>query len=332
LFHTERKGKANAINFAVSNSKYNIIVTLDADSKIDKNSLIEIVRPFKDKEVGAVSGIIRAIDNNNILTWFQDFEYMLSSGWRFICNKINSTYIFPGFAAFRKGAIESVGGFSPDTLSEDFEIGLKLKKKRYKLVMSNARIYTLVPQTIKGLIKQRLRWGRGTIQVIKKHRDIPFNLKYGGVGLYGIPTQIFWFIHGTLYIPIVTYQIFGGYIQYYISNNNFLTFEVLRYFFSWFSVYGMIEYTIRTFTGEYPLNPLFYLLFGIFCLYITYNLLIMLEFSELKLKYLFVVFFFFPYSLFVLALHVLPAIHELLHIGFKNAKMKSVINVWEKSI
>ncbi|MEA3254898.1 MAG: glycosyltransferase [Candidatus Altiarchaeota archaeon] len=323
IYNTKHAGKANAINLGVKNAVNDIIVALDADSELKEDALIEIMKPFTRGRVGAVSGIIRAIDSRNPITWFQDFEYILTSGWRFLCNKIKGTHIFPGFVAIKKEALLKVGGFSGDTLSEDFDIAIRLKKEGYELAMSNATIYTRVPETVKGLIRQRLRWGRGTIQVMKKHYDVILNKRYGTVGLYVIPTQVYWYIHGFVYVPIVMYQVFGGYFQYFAAYKNFFSFEVMKYFFGWFTAYGMVEYTYKTFGGMYDANLLFFLLLTMFVLYITYDILILLKFASLRLRYLFVIFFFFPYSLFTLSLNVYSCIHEVCRPGNSN--------VWEKS-
>lgn len=325
ILSVEHGGKANAINRGLETAENEIIIILDADSKIDQNALKDIVRPFSDKSVGAASGIVQAIENKkNPLVWFQDFEYALSSAWRFVCNRVNATYILPGFAALRKSALTKVGGFARDTFSEDFEIGLRLKKAGFNLDMTKAIIYTQVPKTLRGLVKQRMRWGRGTIQVIKKHYDIPFSRKYGAIGLYGIPTQLYWYVHGLVVLPITFYQIFGGYYEYFAAFKNFFSFEVAKYFFGWFSAYGMIEYTYKVFTGEYGVNTLFYLVLVVFCLNLIYNAIAIIKISKLKWRYLFVISFFFPYSIIVLSSYIAPLIYE-----FK--RKNRIINKWEKS-
>ncbi len=327
--NTNHRGKATALNEGLNISVGDIIITLDADSVVDKRALVEMVKPFADKRVGAASGVIQGIVNRNILTWFQDFDYVLSSGWRYALNRANSTYIFPGFAAYRKDALKAVGGFKEDTLSEDFDIGVRLKKAGYKLVMSNAIMYTKVPQSIRGLIQQRIRWGRGTLQVIKKHPDVPFNKKYGTMGLYGIPSQMYWFLHSFVVIPLTFYQIFDGYFKYFISNNNFFSVDVMKYLFSWFSVYGIIDYTQKALTGEYQFTQLFLLAIGVFLLGLAYNLVVISKISKLHLRYLFVMFFFFPYSIFILIFYTFPSTIEFLLLGRGNTTR---VNVWEKSI
>jgi cellulose synthase/poly-beta-1,6-N-acetylglucosamine synthase-like glycosyltransferase len=296
---------------------------LDADSVIDKKGLVEMAKQFSDGRMDAVSGIVRAEYNINPLTWFQDFEYIQSSAWRFICNKVNATYIFPGFAAFRKDAFLKAGGFSSDTYSEDFEIGLRLRKAGCKVGMSKAVMYTRVPETIRGLIKQRTRWGRGTVQVMRKHRDMILNWRYGVVGLYGIPTQIYWYIHGFVYIPILVYQVSEGYYKYFLANDVYFSIDVIKYFIGWFSVYGTIEYVYKTFQGYYEMTIVFVLLVIMFSLYLIYNLLVLYAFAHPKKRHFFVIFFFFPYSLFSLLMHITPSLTEI----FKPTGS----NIWEKS-
>ncbi len=323
VYRTDHVGKSNAINHGAKKSRNEVIVVLDGDSDISPGSLARIAAPFSDMEVGGVSGVVRAKLNINPLTWFQDFEYLQSSAWRHICNKVGATYIFPGFAAFRKTAYMKVGGFSPDTLSEDFEIGLKLRKNGQKLEMTNATIYTMVPQTIFGYIKQRVRWGRGTIQVLRKHQDMILNRKYGWVGLYGMPTQIYWFIHCIVYIPIFVYQIVEGYLRYFLNKDVIFSYDVAKYFFGWFSAYGIIEYAYKTLSGYYEVTLVFQLLLVMFMLYIVYNMILVLKFAKPHPIYAVVLFFFFPYALFSLVIHVVPAVGEIW--GRNNT------NAWEKS-
>ncbi len=327
LLRGSHSGKSSAMNRGSREAGNDIILMLDADSRLDPGALKVIVKPFYDEEVGAVSGIIRAADNNNPLTWFQDFEYVLSSCWRYICNKLDGTYILPGFSAYRKTALEDIGGFSCDTLCEDFDVGLKLKKAGYMLKMSTARIYTNVPQTLNALIKQRTRWSKGTIQVLKKHIDTPFNTRYGAIGLYGVPTQIYWYVHGCFCLPITLYQIFNGYAEYFIAYKNYLSMDVFMYFFSWISIYGMLDYILKTFIGEYTFTLLFSLSFFSFTLGLIYNIAAILRISRLDWKYLFVIFFFFPYSMFMLTVHIAAGLQETVS-GRKN----SSVNIWEKHI
>lgn len=318
FFNTQHLGKAKALNFGIKKAKAEILIILDADSEIEKNGLIKISQPFSDKKVKAVGGVIRAKLNKNPLTWFQDLDYVISSSWRYICDKVNAGYMLPGFAAFRKKELEKVGGFSSDTFSEDIDVGLKLKGNDYEVRMSEAVIYTAVPKTINGLIQQRIRWGRGGIQVIKKHKNLFFkNLRF----LYGLGTQFYWYLHCSIYIPSILFSMVSGYFTYFFAKGNFISFEVMRYFFSWFSAYGMIEYTYKTLNGFYQMDLYFIAAFTLFILYLLYTFIMLIRFKY-TLRNLFALFFYFPYTIFVSSLHTFPAFYDILK--------EKAYNRWEK--
>ena len=257
LVETDHVGKAMAVNRGVAESSGEVILFLDADSQLDKDALKRMAEPFEDGGVGAVSGIISVVSNRNPLVWYQDFEYALSSMWRYVFDKIGTNYMLPGFCAVRRRALEAVGGFSIDTLSEDFDIGLGIRKKGYRIVMSKAVMYTNVPQTLFGIAKQRIRWGRGTIQVIRKHNDMLLNPKHGLVGLYGMPNQIYFFIQGFMIIPLTLYQILRGYFEYFISKGVYLNIYVVKYFIGWSSQLGTLEFIYNVYTGIWEMPPTF---------------------------------------------------------------------------
>ncbi|MFC2163068.1 glycosyltransferase [Candidatus Altiarchaeota archaeon] len=326
LLHLDHKGKANAINHALTKIDAELVLILDADSRLAGDAVLKMLAPFADPDVGAVSGVIRVIVNNNPLVWYQDIEYLLSSTWRRICDKLDATYLLPGFTAFRRQVLKEVGGFKTDTLSEDFEIGLRLRKAGYKMIMADAIMFTHVPQTFKALARQRMRWGRGTIQVVKKHSDVPFNPEYGAIGFYGIPTQLYWFIHGFIAFPITMYQLFNGYLIYFAKYEDYISYNVLKYFFGWISLSGMIEYSYNTITGVYPMTSVFILCFTSFILGMSYNLLSIIRYSRLNIRHLFVIFFNFPYSIFALIVFTFPILLEFNPLGRK----KDLVNVWDK--
>jgi len=324
LFNRKHQGKAASLNFGVQHARFNTLIFLDADSSIGKDSLKEIVQPLTNKKVAAVSGVIRANLTKNPLTWFQDFEYSMTSGWRYICNKINSTSVIPGFMAIKKQALKKIGGFSLDTLTEDFDIALNLRKTGYDIAMSpKAVIYTNVPTSFKQLFSQRFRWGRGTLQVVKKHSDILFSRKFGLLGSYILPTHIFWYIFSITYIPSVLYWMFNDYYKYFFSYNNIISWSVFEYFFKWFTSYGMFDLIYKTFTGAYQFNLVFLFTITSFILTNIFTLLVFFKLSKPSWRHLVVFFFLFPYNVLVIFIQCVSWLYEL------NKKNKSY-NKWEK--
>ncbi len=324
LFRIKHSGKANALNFGVGKARFDTLVFLDSDSFLTENSLKNIVHPLSDKEVGAVSGVVRARCTRNPLTWFQDFEYMLSSSWRYVCNVINSTSVVPGFVAVKKKALLKIQGFSEDTLTEDFDIVLRLKKAGYSTVMaSSAVIHTTVPGTFKSLFIQRLRWGRGTIQVVKKHSDMFLSRKFGFLGTYTLPTHLYWYIFSLVYLPSVVYWMLSDYYRYFFLNNNIISLSVLQFFLKWFTTYGMFDLMYKTWTGVYLLNTRLFLTILSFVLMLAYVLVMSLKLTKPDLKHVFVYFFFFPYIVFIIFIQCVAFLYEFR----RGAKGK---NIWEK--
>jgi cellulose synthase/poly-beta-1,6-N-acetylglucosamine synthase-like glycosyltransferase len=327
LFETDHVGKAMAVNRGVSESKGEVVVLLDADSQLEPDALELLTQPFSDERIGAVSGIISVVSNKNPLVWYQDFEYALSSMWRYIFNKLNCTYILPGFAAFRTRVLSEVGGFSTDTLSEDFDIGLKIRKAGYSVVMSKAVMHTNVPQSLSGVARQRVRWGRGTIQVIRKHRDMLLNPRHGLIGLYGMPNQIYFFVQGFMIIPITIYQVFSGYLEYFVSYNNYLTLSAVKYFIAWFSMFGAVELIYNTLTGVWAMTETFPLFIVSWTLTTFYHFNAMVKMKRINLKVMFAIIFFFPYFLYTLLFFIYPFLAEV-------NPLKTIgghVNVWEKN-
>jgi cellulose synthase/poly-beta-1,6-N-acetylglucosamine synthase-like glycosyltransferase len=256
--------------------------------------------------------MIRAKLTKNPLTWFQDFEYSLTSAWRYLCNKINSVSVVPGFMAIKKQAFDNIGGFSSDTLTEDFDVALNLKESGYNIAMSpDSIIYTKVPNSFKQLFSQRFRWGRGTLQVVKKHSNMLFSRKSGLIGSYTIPTQIYWYIFSILYIPSILYWMFNDYYRYFFLQNNVISWSVFEYFFKWFTAYGMIDLIYKTFIGVYQFNFVFLFTIISFILTNIFTLLIFSKFTKPSWKHLFVLFFLFPYNVLVIFIQSISWIYEL---------------------
>jgi cellulose synthase/poly-beta-1,6-N-acetylglucosamine synthase-like glycosyltransferase len=327
MLRTDHLGKAMAVNRGVEKSRKQVVVMLDADSRIERDTLTKLVAPFGEPKVGASSGIIRVEMNYNPLVWYQELEYVYSSMWRYIFDKLGCTYVLPGFAAFRREALRSVGGFDTDTLSEDCDVGLKLRKKGWQLAMSGALMYTNVPQSPWGVAKQRMRWGRGTIQVLRKHRDMIMNPKFGLIGLYGLPNNIYFFVQGAIIIPINVYQIINGYLQYFVSYGNYLTADVAKYLFGWLSAVGTIEFIYNDLTGVWPMTPSFHFFLASYVIMQFYTLMAIKRMAGFDLRVILALCFFFPYYLFTVMFFIVPLIFELNPL----TRMRGHINVWEKN-
>ncbi len=293
-------GKAAALNTALRKAKNEIVITLDADSELGKGSISELVKPLHNADIGGSTGIIRARRNRNPLTWFQDYEYIMSSGWRYASTNINGNSIVPGFAAFRKSALEEIGGFGSDTLTEDFDIVVSLKRAGYDTVtVKTASITTNVPQSVPALVRQRLRWGRGTIQVIRKHLGFLASGKSESLGRFTIPTQLYWYVHSLVYVPIIIYMMMlWSQNVPAVAAGDYFSFQFAQYLFSIVSVYGIIDLVIKVATHQYALTSMIALSLTAFFISFVYTLLVFVKISRPSKRVLVAYVFFFPYAIF----------------------------------
>lgn len=182
-------GKASALNHGLAASTGEIIVALDADTLFAHDTVSRLVRHFVDPKVGAVSGNVRVGNIRNVLTRWQALEYITSQNFdRRAYDLLNCITVVPGaVGAWRRSAIEAVGGYTGDTLAEDTDLTWRVRRAEYRIVNdSTALAFTEAPETLKDLARQRFRWAFGTLQCLWKHRAATF--RHGAFGWVALPS------------------------------------------------------------------------------------------------------------------------------------------------
>lgn len=314
IIKTNRIGKAKAIEHALFFCSNDIFVIIDADTEIQSNSLTELIQPFSNPKVAAVSATLRVKISNNLLTWFQEFEYAISSCCRLMLDHAKGTCVIPGFCAMRKSIVKQIGGFKGDTVSEDYDICLYLKKAGYEIRMAPSAIaHTKVPETMHGLIHQRIRWFKGTVQVITKHNDMLFSKKFPVIGSYVMPIQLFWILHSFVYIPSMIFLISDGYWTWYASNGDYFSIDVIVFFVKWFMIYGMFDFIYNVLNSNYPLTTYNMMVITVFSLSYCFSAYSILKFSKFNYTTFFVILFFFPYVIFQLLLYATSMISQIIN-------------------
>lgn len=191
ILHKENGGKASALNYALVYATGDIIVIVDADTIIGRNSLKEIVKGFEiNKHVVAVAGNIKVRNRVNWITKCQALEYI--TGIQIVRRAFDvfgSITIVPGaLGAFKKSLLTESGAYSKETIVEDFDQTIKLLKAGLITQgSSKATAYTEAPNTFKDFFAQRKRWYRGNIQVLKRHSDALTNPRYGYLQRLSLP-------------------------------------------------------------------------------------------------------------------------------------------------
>ncbi|MGA2742643.1 MAG: glycosyltransferase [Bryobacteraceae bacterium] len=184
-------GKSAALNNAIAHARHEILIALDADTIFRAGTIGKLVRHFADAEVGAVSGNARVGNRNSWITRFQSIEYIYGFNLdRRALDFLNAITVVPGaVGAWRRDLIVKLGGFGGDTLAEDTDLTLKIRRAGYKIRYEEEGVaFTEAPEDTRGLAKQRFRWAFGTLQAAWKHRDALFDPKYGSLGFVALPS------------------------------------------------------------------------------------------------------------------------------------------------
>lgn len=190
LFTKENGGKSEALNFGLRYARGEIIVALDADTLFAPQTIGALAHRFYDPSVAAVAGNAKVGNRINLLTCLQALEYITSQNLdRRAFASLNCITVVPGaVGAWRRELVERVGGFSSDTLAEDQDLTLKLRRLGYKISYEeNAIAWTEAPDNLRALAKQRFRWSFGTLQCMWKHRDALLRWRFGTLGVIAMP-------------------------------------------------------------------------------------------------------------------------------------------------
>ncbi len=209
-------GKADSLNAGINVSDKQLIVSIDADSIMEPDSLLKLVKPFleeTDKKVIAAGGVIRIANNCDIeggqikrinlpkqfLPRIQVLEYtraflMARMAW----SRLDGLLLISGaLGMFDKEIVIKSGGYNTKTVGEDMELVVRMRRFMVENKMPYLVTYipdplcwTEVPKKIKILHRQRNRWTRGTMETLFQHINIFFRPRYGKFGMLGYP---FWF-------------------------------------------------------------------------------------------------------------------------------------------
>ena len=205
-------GKSDALNAGINMARYPLFCSIDADSIIEDNALLRVVKPFMEKPVETIAagGIVRIVNGCDVkegrvtrialseraLPILQVVEYLRAFltgrvGW----SNLQSLLIISGaFGIYKRQEVIEIGGYTHDTDTEDLELVVRLhehmrrKKQPYRVVfVPDPVCWTESPETLRVLARQRNRWHRGLLQTIWLHKRMLFNPRYGNVGMFAFP-------------------------------------------------------------------------------------------------------------------------------------------------
>jgi biofilm PGA synthesis N-glycosyltransferase PgaC len=178
-------GKANALYLGLLASKGEFLVGLDADAYLDPDALRymipHFITPHYGERVGAVTGNPRVRNRSSLLARIQLCEFssiisLIKRTQRLLGKVMTVSGVV---VVFRKSALLDCGLWDRDLITEDIGITWKLQKRFWDIRYEPRAIcWMLVPETLVGLWKQRVRWAQGGLEVIIRHWNIFLNWKY----------------------------------------------------------------------------------------------------------------------------------------------------------
>jgi len=223
--------RSDPLNVGINAARQPLVCMVDADSLLEEEALLRVVKPFiDDQRVVGTGGAIRAANGSTVergrvtdprmprrwLERVQVLEYLRSfllgrTGW----SRIGALLIISGaFGVFRREVVVEVGGLDLQTLGEDAELVTKIhrlsheEKRGYRLAfVAEPVCWTEVPGDTGVLGRQRRRWSQGLAEILWKHRRMMLNPRYGRIGLLTLPYYLLFEAIGPIVeltgIPIV---------------------------------------------------------------------------------------------------------------------------------
>lgn len=204
-------GKADALNAAIDHADADLVCTIDADTIVDPDGLHRLAAPFvADNRIIATGGTVQVVNGctvelgrvsrrrlpDGFLPGVQFVEYTRSFLLgRLGLNRLGGNVIISGaFGLFNRQAVIDAGGFACDTVGEDMELVLRLRRRAYEQrqahevrFIPDSVAWTEAPVGWGHLSAQRGRWHRGLFEALWRHRRLIGNRRYGPMGLFILP-------------------------------------------------------------------------------------------------------------------------------------------------
>jgi len=207
----ENGGKADALNAGINHAQYPLFCSFDGDTILDPQALARLVWEFQaDKDTVATGGIVRIVNGSRVsegevievttpkklLLNIQIVEYLRSfMGGRLALSHQNMLLVISGaFGLFRRDVVVDAGGYDSNTITEDAELIIRIRKLRAEqglpcriTFFPDPICWTEAPNTLKALARQRDRWHRGLGAMLITYWKMLFNPKYGKTAFVTLP-------------------------------------------------------------------------------------------------------------------------------------------------
>lgn len=168
----QNQGKATAMNVGAMLARHELLVLIDGDALLDPYALRWVAWQFTQPFVGGMTGNPRIRNRTSILGRLQVGEFSSIVG---LIKRAQATYsrlftVSGVICAFRKRALDDGGWWSPRTLTDDVDISWRIQVAGWHITYApNVVVWILMPEKLRGLWRQRLRWAEGGGQMLVDH-------------------------------------------------------------------------------------------------------------------------------------------------------------------
>jgi len=275
--------KAGNLNHALKVTSGEFILQLDADHVPLPNILDRLLGYFGDERVAFVQSpqdfyntdsFTHVVNEEGRSLWEENriFFSLLQPGK----DNWNAAFFCGSCGVLRRQAFEEIGGFSTKTITEDMETSIVLHGRGWRSVYHGETLaYGLAPSSAFAYHVQRLRWGQGSMQILRKLNPlfypgltIPQRLAYlssTATYLDGIQKLIFYlapvvfFLTGWLPVNVTNAQLVTRLVPYVLLT--IISFEMLSRGTGWILIserYNMAKFWtyIRACGGFFAKKPL----------------------------------------------------------------------------
>jgi cellulose synthase/poly-beta-1,6-N-acetylglucosamine synthase-like glycosyltransferase len=210
IFHKSNGGKHTAMNMGIELATSEFVGCLDADSFVDPQALKRIMTYFaSDHSTMAVVPSIVVHTPKTLIQKIQKVEYNWGVYMKKMLALVNGIHVTPGpFSIYRREIFSKIGLFKKAHNTEDMEIAYRMQKHHMKIEHCNdAFVFTVTPDTVKKLYKQRLRWIYGFIKNTIDYRSMLFSKNYGVFSWFTVPSGVISILGALTMFSLLLYNV-----------------------------------------------------------------------------------------------------------------------------
>ncbi|WNL45730.1 poly-beta-1,6-N-acetyl-D-glucosamine synthase [Dyella sp. BiH032] len=176
IHFASNQGKAMGLRMAAMAARGDFLVCVDGDALLDEYATHWMIgHMIGSPRVGAVTGNPRIRNRSTLLGKLQVGEFSSIIGLIKRAQRVyGRVFTVSGvIACFRRSALHDVGYWNTDMVTEDIDISWRLQMRHWDIRYEpNALCWILMPETLRGLWKQRLRWAQGGVEVMLRYSRV----------------------------------------------------------------------------------------------------------------------------------------------------------------